>query len=91
MNRVLRGCVLSALAAAAFVMPGAASQPPTAAALERLPDGIRLRAGSGFVAIQIKSDDIVRVVHSRERLPRVNDFVVEIGRASCRERVLDHV
>src|SRR5215207_9084281 len=76
MNRPLRGSVLGALAALALVIPGAASQRREAAMADGLADGIRLRVRDGFLAIQIKADHIVRVLHSRERLPRVNDLVV---------------
>ena len=53
------------------------------APVEKLGDGVLLQAGGEFVRVQIRSDDIVRVLHSRDRAPRVNDLVVlPPGRAS---------
>jgi alpha-D-xyloside xylohydrolase len=51
--------------------------------VEKLSDGVLLQAGGEFVRVQIRSDDIVRVLHSRDRAPRVDDLVVlPPGRAS---------
>jgi alpha-D-xyloside xylohydrolase len=87
MNRACSRCLLVLLAAAAIVAPGASSQVPAPARLDRLPDGIRLRTADGFVAIQVKGDDIVRVLHSKEPAPRLNDLVVNgPGRAFRRPR-----
>lgn len=45
-------------------------------AVERLPDGIRLRTDTGYLHLQIESDSIVRVLFSRTRHPRVDRLVV---------------
>src|SRR5438552_1485004 len=49
---------------------------PDAPKVEKLSQGIRVGTGDGFLTIEPKSDFIVRVVHSRERDPRVDDMVV---------------
>ncbi|HYT69056.1 MAG TPA: TIM-barrel domain-containing protein [Vicinamibacterales bacterium] len=68
--------LMFSILAAAISIRGAAPHAAATAALERLADGIRVKVDDGFVAVEIKAADIVRVVHSIERLPRVDDLVV---------------
>jgi alpha-D-xyloside xylohydrolase len=63
------------LATLAFtVVPG----PPALAAstLEKLADGILVPVGDAFLRVEIKTDNIVRVLFSKARSPRVDDLVV---------------
>jgi alpha-D-xyloside xylohydrolase len=65
MNRIFVALLLGLAAWAAARAP-----------VEKLGDGVLLHAGGAFVRLQIRSDDIVRVLHSRDRAPRVDDLVV---------------
>jgi alpha-D-xyloside xylohydrolase len=72
------------LAAALAVVPGARGLPVAPATPEKLADGILLPVGDGFLRAQIKADNIVRVLFSRERSPRVDDLVVVGPRRDAR-------
>jgi alpha-D-xyloside xylohydrolase len=59
------------------LLPGSVpSQGDPRLRIEKLPGGIRLTVGEGFLTVEPKSDTIVRVVFSRERDPRVDVMVV---------------
>lgn len=47
-------------------------QPP----VQRLADGILLPVNGGFLRLQVKTDAIVRVLFSRVRTPRVDEYVI---------------
>jgi len=66
---------LTAMALKAAVQP--------AGRVQRLGDGIVVPIGDGFLRLQVKSDAIVRVLFSRVRNPRVDDYVIVApGRAA---------
>ena len=48
------------------------------AAVQRRPDGIRISLDSGFLTLQIKADNIVRVLFSKVPDPRVDDMVAAL-------------
>jgi alpha-D-xyloside xylohydrolase len=51
-------------------------------AVERLPDGIRLRTSGGVLALHVRTDTIVRVTFSKEAEFRADDMVV-VGPANA--------
>ena len=71
MARFIIFCMQIAVLAAAGPVQRVPSPP-----VEKLAEGIRVAVGDGFLAVQPKSDTIVRVVFSKDRDPRVDDMVV---------------
>jgi alpha-D-xyloside xylohydrolase len=47
-----------------------------AASVEKLADGVLVPVGGGFLQLHVKAHNIVRVLYSKERTPRVDDLVV---------------
>jgi alpha-D-xyloside xylohydrolase len=74
---MLVGLTAGLFTTALMVMPGTRAAVGAAASTpEKLADGIRLPVGDAFLRVQIKADNIVRVLFSKERSPRVDDLVV---------------
>jgi alpha-D-xyloside xylohydrolase len=69
-TRLRSVCLLAVAACGASAFLFAA--PP----VEKLPDGILLPVGGGFLKIQVKTDAIVRVLFSKDRHPGVDNMVV---------------
>jgi hypothetical protein len=66
------GLHLSAMSPVVGATQDAAPAATTTPAVERLADGVRVRAGDGFLRLQVKSPTIVRVLFSKTRTPRVD-------------------
>jgi alpha-D-xyloside xylohydrolase len=70
--KVLLRCLVLPVLAGGLLSFSTAAPPP----LERLADGVRVPVGGGFLTIQPRTDQIVRVLFSPGREPRVDDLVV---------------
>jgi alpha-D-xyloside xylohydrolase len=73
---VFAGLTAGLLATALTVMTGAPALVAAPATPEKLADGILLPVGDAFLRVQIKADNIVRVLFSKAHSPRVDNLVV---------------
>jgi alpha-D-xyloside xylohydrolase len=79
------GCGAAGLFTIALtVVPGARTVGAAPAPPETLADGIVLPVGDAFLRIQIKADNIVRVLFSKARSPRVDNLLVVGPRDTAR-------